>query len=96
MFPQTKLAGYTVEETTLSDDFVDSAHAQHQSVWAWTVNDRDDMAGMLFSGVDGIITDNLHELKSVIAEQANHPTYAQRLELFSTSLSELADPVMGE
>lgn len=54
------------------------------------------MAGMLFSGVAGIIADHLQELKSVIASQANHPTYAQRLELFSTRHSDLADPVIGE
>lgn len=93
--PQTQLSGYTVEETTLDSELVETVHAQHQSVWAWTVNDPDTMAQMLFEDVDGIITDNLSELKQVIAEQSNHPSYAQRLRLFATTLDDFGDPVIG-
>ncbi|WP_164509945.1 glycerophosphoryl diester phosphodiesterase membrane domain-containing protein [Lacticaseibacillus porcinae] len=93
--PQTKLSGYTVEETTLDDAFVDAVHRQHQQVWAWTVNDRDAMTQMVFADVDGIITDNLTELKQVIAEQNDHPSYAQRLEVFATTLSDFGRPVMS-
>lgn len=93
--PQTKLSGYTVEETTLDDAFVDTVHRQHQTVWAWTVNDRDSMTQMVFEDVDGIITDNLSELKQVIAEQNDHPSYAQRLEVFATTLSDFGRPVMS-
>ncbi|WP_461226263.1 glycerophosphoryl diester phosphodiesterase membrane domain-containing protein [Lacticaseibacillus suihuaensis] len=93
--PQTDLSGYTVEETTLDSELVDTVHARHQSVWAWTVNDRDTMAQMLFEDVDGIITDNLSDLKQVIAEQSDHPSYAQRLRLFATTLEDFGDPVIG-
>ncbi|WP_225048643.1 glycerophosphoryl diester phosphodiesterase membrane domain-containing protein [Lacticaseibacillus kribbianus] len=93
--PQTDLSGYTVEETTLDAELVDTVHARHQEVWAWTVNDEGDMAQMLFSDVDGIITDNLSDLKRVIAEQSDHPSYAQRLRLFATALDDLGEPVIG-
>ena len=93
--PQTQLSGYTVEETTLDDSLVDAVHRQHKEIWAWTVNDRDAMTQMVFADVDGIITDNLTQLKQVIAEQNDHPSYAQRLEVFATTLSDFGRPVMS-
>lgn len=92
--PQTKLSGYTVEATTLDDALVDAVHRQHKEIWAWTVNDRNTMTQMVFADVDGIITDNLTQLKQVIAEQNDHPSYAQRLEVFATTLNDFGRPVM--
>lgn len=94
VFPQTQLNAYTVEETTLNDDFVDSAHQQHQAVLAWTVNDTDEMNQMLFVGADGIITDHLYLLQKTIAQHDDHPAYAQRLRLFSDTLDTLNQPTV--
>lgn len=79
LFPQTKMSAYTMEATTLDSHFVDQAHANHQKVFAWTVNEEDDMREQMFNGVDGIITDDLTGLKEVIAQDENHPSYAQRI-----------------
>lgn len=79
IFPQTKMSAYTMEATTLNSSFVDRAQARKQMVFAWTVNDETDMREQMFNGVDGIITDNLDDLKEVIAEDDDNPSYAQRI-----------------
>lgn len=88
LFPQTKMSVYTMEATTLTSSFVDKAQARHQMVFAWTVNDETDMREQMFNGVNGIITDNLDDLKGVIAEDDESPSYAQRI-LRMTSLMEI-------
>ncbi|MCI1985053.1 MAG: glycerophosphodiester phosphodiesterase [Lactobacillus sp.] len=93
--PQTPLNGYTIEDSTLDPSLVDTLHHRRQKVWAWTVNDRDQMINMVFAEVDGIITDNLTTLQSVIAEQTNHPTYAQRLRMFAGTLDGFGQPVVS-
>ncbi|WP_179394073.1 glycerophosphoryl diester phosphodiesterase membrane domain-containing protein [Lacticaseibacillus absianus] len=93
--PQTDLSAYTVEYSTLDTSLVDAVHARHQGVWAWTVNDRDAMAAMVFADVDGIITDDLSTLKQVLAAQSDHPSYAQRLRIFAQTLSGLGEPVVS-
>lgn len=88
LFPQTKMSAYTMEATTLTSSFLDKAQAKHQMVFAWTVNDETDMREQMFNGVNGIITDNLDDLKGVIAEDDESPSYAQRI-LRMTSLMEI-------
>lgn len=85
-FPETKANAYTMEETTLSEDFVKKAHQHKQKVYAWTVNDYDDMSRMIFLNVDGIITDNLKELKETLAQNFKNPSYASRFANYSENL----------
>ena len=89
--PQTDANAYTFEETTLDDTLVDAAHKQHQAIWAWTVNEEDDMQQMLFAGVDGIITDNLHLLKQTIRKYNDNPSYAARMQFFSNTLDDFVN-----
>ena len=90
--PQTNMNAYTVEESTMDDSLIDSAHQHHQKVLAWTVNTTDDMNKMLFYEVDGIITDNLAQLKTTIKENNDQPSYADRLRLFTTTLDDFSSP----
>ncbi len=90
-FPETKANAYTMEETTLNQEFVDEAHNRHQQVFAWTVDDDDDMTRMIFLNVDGIITDNLHELQVNLETTFDHPSYAQRLLIYSNELQDVSD-----
>ncbi|WP_282801708.1 glycerophosphodiester phosphodiesterase [Secundilactobacillus kimchicus] len=85
-FPRTKANAYTMEETTLDDNFVNQAHAENQAVFAWTVDDEDDMQSMIFLNVDGIITDNLSDLQETIKENFDHPSYASRLLIYASQL----------
>lgn len=86
-FPNTPANAYTMEATTLNDTFVSQAHDKKQDVYAWTVNDDSVMQNMMFMDVDGIITDQLSTLKDVVKANNDHPSYANRLSLFSNQLS---------
>lgn len=78
-FPHTPANGYTMEYSTLNDDFVDEANANHQRVYAWTVNSDTAIQAALFQNVNGIITDHLHDLQVTVNDNINHPTYTTRL-----------------
>jgi len=54
------------EVTVLTDRFVENAHKHNIAVHAWTINETDDMARLLDTGLDGIITDRPDRLKSII------------------------------
>ncbi|KGB14066.1 glycerophosphodiester phosphodiesterase [Latilactobacillus sakei] len=86
-FPETPANAYTMEATTLKAAFINQAHAGNQAVYAWTVNDPDVMQRLLLTEVDGIITDNLSDLKDVVAENNDHPSYATRLLIYSSQLA---------
>ncbi|ORN26300.1 cytoplasmic glycerophosphodiester phosphodiesterase [Lentilactobacillus parabuchneri] len=88
-FPETKANAYTMEETTLNQQFVGEAHLHRQQVYAWTGDDQPHMTRMLFLNVDGIITDNLTELKTTIRSTFDHPSYAQRLLIYSNELQDV-------
>jgi glycerophosphoryl diester phosphodiesterase len=49
--------------------FVATAHALGLRVHVWTVNDADRMAALLDLGVDGIMTDRIATLRSVLTER---------------------------
>ncbi|MGO3779323.1 MAG: glycerophosphoryl diester phosphodiesterase membrane domain-containing protein [Enterococcus viikkiensis] len=82
VFPQTAANGYTMEETTLTSDFVQRAHQEQKSVYAWTVNNADSMDRMISLNVNGIITDDLGTLKNQIKTYEEKPSYAKRIEMY--------------
>ncbi|VDG18471.1 glycerophosphoryl diester phosphodiesterase membrane domain-containing protein [Lactiplantibacillus mudanjiangensis] len=86
-FPYTKANGYTMEVTTLNDQFVDKADRHHKTVYAWDIDDTDQMDQMMFMGVTGIITDNLHEMQAEAKSNTDHPGYAKLLLTFMNELS---------
>ena len=44
--------------------------SNNQKVIAWTINKEDEMKTLIKMGVDGIMTDNLTLLKSVLIEES--------------------------
>ncbi len=54
--------------------FLRAAHRRGLQVHVWTVNDRARMADLLDLGVDGIMTDHIETLRSVLAERGAWPT----------------------
>ncbi|MDT2848273.1 glycerophosphodiester phosphodiesterase [Vagococcus carniphilus] len=79
VFPNTPSDGYTMEATTLNETFIIKARGTKKHVFAWTVNETDDMNKMMFMDVDGIITDELSLLKQEIKEFRDSPNYADRI-----------------
>jgi len=51
----------------VDEAFVAAAHAMDVAVHVWTINDEDDMAGLVDLGVDGVITDLPTTLLGVLA-----------------------------
>lgn len=82
IFPQTVADAYTMEETTLTSDFVADVTAQKKAVYAWTVNTSDDANRMLFMGVDGIISDDMSLVRQEIKKFQDNPSYAQRIQMY--------------
>lgn len=78
-YPNTAANGYSMEYSTLTDDFIDLAHLQNKFVYAWTVNDDVVMKQLMYKNVDGIITDNLVELNRAIADYEGQRSYGRRL-----------------
>ncbi|CCI82037.1 glycerophosphoryl diester phosphodiesterase membrane domain-containing protein [Lactobacillus hominis] len=78
-YPQSVADGYSMEYSTLNNDFIWQAHLKHDLVYAWTVNDDKIMRKMMFEGVDGIITDNLAGLKETIHDFEDDHSYSSRL-----------------
>lgn len=77
--PRSKATGFTMEATTLNDSFIEESHFENKKVFAWTVNDPDTMDKMMFIDADGIVTDNLSELKHEIRKNFNTKSYATRI-----------------
>lgn len=79
IYPQSVADGYSMEYSTLSSDFIWQAHLQNHVVYAWTVNDKSEMKKMMYEHVDGIITDNISMLNTVIKEFQSRQSYANRI-----------------
>ncbi|MFQ9706855.1 MAG: glycerophosphoryl diester phosphodiesterase membrane domain-containing protein [Limosilactobacillus pontis] len=78
-YPNTAANGYSMEYSTLTDDFISLAHLQGKVVYAWTVDERPVMMQEMYNNVDGLITNNLAELNSAIQSYENKQSYAQRI-----------------
>ncbi|MFQ7236032.1 MAG: glycerophosphodiester phosphodiesterase family protein, partial [Enterococcus hulanensis] len=93
VFPQTPANAYTMEETTLTSDFVRRAHLEKKDVYAWTVNDADSMDRMISLNVNGIVTDDLKTLQEQIKTYEETPSYAKRIELYINRLPALDERI---
>lgn len=77
--PQGAADGYSMEYSTLNQDFITQAHWQHEPVYAWTVNEEGVMKQAMYNHADGIITDNLGELNAAIKDFTGKQSYANRI-----------------
>lgn len=93
VFPQTPANAYTMEETTLTSDFVQRAHLEDKGVYAWTVNDADSMDRMVSLNVNGIVTDDLKTLQEQIKTYEENPSYAKRIGMYINRLPALDERI---
>ncbi|MGT2959479.1 glycerophosphodiester phosphodiesterase [Streptococcus caballi] len=75
IFLRTLADGYTMEHSSLTSAFMDKAWLNGKAVLAWTVNDDENMEKMITLEAEGIITDNLTELKAVLADRKSDKNY---------------------
>lgn len=78
-YPNTAADGYSMEYSTLTDDFINLAHLQDKVVYAWTVDQQPVMMQEMYDNVDGIITNNLTELNAAIQSYESKQSYARRI-----------------
>jgi glycerophosphoryl diester phosphodiesterase len=65
---QIGFSAFSVNWVNLTQAFIDAAHGHGMKVYAWTINDAPDVAGCVFAGVDGIITDDPPTTMKRVAE----------------------------
>lgn len=87
VYPTTDAYEYTMEQTTIDDNFIQKAHDEDKKLFVWTVDDATEMDNLFFMNVDGIITDDLSVLNTEIKAYKDNPTYAQRLLLYISQLT---------
>lgn len=63
----TVIRGRTVPIVTRA--FVDAAHRVGKQVHVWTIDDRDEMRGLLDLGVDGLVSDRIDVLREVLEDR---------------------------
>ena len=80
IFPRTKASGYTMEYSTLDENFVNKLWSSDKLLYTWTINTEDAVAKSFRLGVDGIITDDVEYIQSSIKELRDNPKYSTLLE----------------
>jgi len=64
---ESKFYAINPEYHLVDNQFVAYAHQRNLKVFPWTVNEKEDILSMIDIGVDGIITDDIPLLKSLLA-----------------------------
>ncbi|QRG87204.1 glycerophosphodiester phosphodiesterase [Bulleidia sp. zg-1006] len=72
---------YVVEEFSYNYLFALSAKKQKKQIFVWTINKEKQMKELLFKGVDGILTDDISTLSTIIKEMMEQNYYKKALQL---------------
>ncbi|MEG0550962.1 MAG: glycerophosphodiester phosphodiesterase [Vagococcus sp.] len=83
--PDGEMDFITIEYTTLTSTFINTANLKGKEVYAWTPNDEETITRMLFYGVDGIITDQMEMLNDTLVDE-NKITYSDKLLYFAIGM----------
>lgn len=78
-YPQSEAKGYSMEYSTLTQDFIYEAHLNNAIVYAWTVNESSVMKKLMYEKVNGIITDDLKSLNEEIEDFNEDRSYSNLL-----------------
>lgn len=78
-YPHNLADGYSMEYSTLNNDFIWQAHLQNKPVYAWTVDNSNIMKKMMYEGVDGIITNDVIKLENSIKDFEDTQSFTNRL-----------------
>ena len=72
---------YLVEEFSYNHLFALSAKKQKKQVFVWTLNKENKMKDLLLNGVDGLLTDDVSLLSTIMKEIAGQNYYEKALRL---------------
>ena len=72
--------GFSIKSSFITRKLVNHMHANGKAVYAWTVNEREDMERMFSLGIDCLITDEPVRAKEVLYSQELNPSIAIWLE----------------
>lgn len=78
-YPNSVADGFSMEYSTLNDDFVIQAHLNNKPVFTWYMDEEDSIMRMLYYGVDGLITDDVQLARSVSKDYMNKTNYADQV-----------------
>lgn len=78
-YPNSVADGFSMEYSTLNDDFVIQAHLNNKPVFTWDMDEEDSIMRMIYYGVDGLITDDVQLARSVSKDYMNKTNYADQV-----------------
>lgn len=79
IFPRTNATGYTMEYSTLDENFVNKLWNTDQKLYVWTINSSDSFDKSIHLGVDGMITDNIELVQELVTIAQEDPDYTDLL-----------------
>ena len=79
VFPRTVATGYTMEDSTLDEYFVTKLWNTEQKLYVWTINSSESFNKSFHLGVDGMITDDLENIKEELKTAQEDPEYSDLL-----------------
>ncbi|KRN04168.1 glycerophosphodiester phosphodiesterase [Holzapfeliella floricola] len=87
--PTLNVDGYSMESSTLNRYMVLKAHQNHKNVYAWDINNIEDINLMMLYRVDGLITDNLKEVKESVNELKTSTSITEKLVIYISEINGL-------
>ena len=79
IFPRTKATGYTMEYSTLDENFVNKLWNTDQKLYVWTINSSESFDKSVHLGADGMITDDLEMIQEQVTIAQEDPEYTDLL-----------------
>ena len=79
IFPRTKATGYTMEYSTLDENFVNKLWNTDQKLYVWTINSSESFDKSIHLGADGMITDNIELVQELVTIAQEDPEYTDLL-----------------
>lgn len=79
IYPNSIADGYSMEYSTMNEDFIALAHFDNKPVFTWDMDEEDTIMRMLYYGVDGLITDDIQLARQVSKDYLENNNYADQI-----------------
>lgn len=78
-FDNSDVDFYAVEDFSYNQNLADETHKKGRKIYVWTINSDQRIAHYLYSSVDGIISDNLKDIRKLESSLKNGDNYFDKL-----------------